>query len=164
MRKLALILGLVVASWSASAQVNQLNVYVGPSLGNTYGGMFNLDYEIQMFDDNLTIGPSIGIGSARYKYMVDNVTYHESYMVINPAVVGHYYFDYLIPDMPDHFDLFAKAKLGMRYVGGNYAYSGAVLDLNLQAGGRYYFNSTTSLYLAIGYAYAPMNLGVSIQL
>lgn len=165
MRKLA-VLGLFISLFfGVSAQENQLNIYLGPSMGRTYGGMINLDYEIQMLDDNLTIGPSLGIGTARYNYYVDNnMVKRESYMILNPAVVAHYYFDWLIPNMDTRFDVFTKAKLGWRMVGGNHPYSYSVLDLNLQVGGRYNFSDKASIYLALGYAYAPMNLGVSIRL
>ncbi|MCB9189130.1 MAG: hypothetical protein H6599_07585 [Flavobacteriales bacterium] len=165
MRRLLVILCVLMGGFSMNAQDTQLNVYVGPSFGSNLGGMVNFDLEIPMFDDNLTIGPSIGVGRAAYKYYDENnVWIRENYLVINPAVVAHYYFDWLIPDMSEKFDVFAKAKLGWRYVGGSHPYSYSVLDLNLQAGGRYNFSSNGSIYLAIGYAWAPMNLGVTIKL
>lgn len=165
MRKLALIVGLITIALGAKAQDTQLNVYLGPSFGTYYGGMINLDLEIPMLDDNLTIGPSIGIGRATYKYFNNNsVWVREDYLVINPAIVAHYYFDWLIPDMPEEFDLFAKAKLGWRFAGGNHPYRYSVLDLNVQAGGRWNFSSNASLYLALGYGWAPMNIGVTVKL
>ncbi|MCB9196903.1 MAG: hypothetical protein H6600_00445 [Flavobacteriales bacterium] len=166
MRKLVMTLVFGLMSMLSLAQSTQLNMYLGPGYGRYgRGGMFNLDLEIPMLDDNLTIGPSVGIGLGNYVYNVNGTHYREQYMVINPAVVGHYYFDWLIPDMPSHFDLFAKAKLGMRWFTGNdYTYRGYYLDWTLQAGGRYHFNEKASFYLAVGYAYAPLNLGLTIQL
>lgn len=164
MKKLALVIGLIIGTLSYHAQQSQLNFYVGPSFGAYQGGVFNVDYEIPMLDDNLTIGPSLGLGMGRYGYLTEGVVIYHNYMIFNPAVVGHYYFDWLIPDMDERFDVFAKAKAGIRYSGGNYAYSGLRIDLNLQAGGRWHFSSKGSLYLALGYAWAPMNLGVTLRL
>jgi hypothetical protein len=165
MRKLALIIGLVVTAWGASAQQSQLNIYVGPNFNDYAGGGLHIDYEIPMFDDNLTIGPSLGIGMVRYATLTEEgTTYYGNSLFFSPAVVGHYYFDWLIPDMDERFDVFAKAKLGIRYAGNGYPYQRMRMDLGLQAGGRYHFSDNASLYLALGYAWAPMHIGVTVKL
>jgi hypothetical protein len=85
-------------------------------------------------------------------------------MVLNPGIVAHYYFDWLIEEMPEHFDLFAKADLGYWFVFDNTFRTNRnylPVTFGLYAGGRYHFESDWSLYLSVGFGTSYVNIGLS---
>ncbi len=147
-----------------------LNILVGPSFHRGFGGMLTGEYEIQMLEDNLTIGPKLGVGVSRYPYTfyTQNGFYmHNVYrtgLVVHPGAVAHYYFDWLIDDMPAQLDLFAKASAGFWFVmDGDLRTQGVYtpFTFGLYAGGRYHFESDWSFYLALGFGTSYANIGLS---
>jgi hypothetical protein len=175
MKRVLVIIGIVVfglsfKGFSQNIPSGTFNLLVGPSFHRGFGGMLTGEYEIQMLEDNLTIGPKIGIGMSRYpfaNYNINGYYTHNTYrsgLVVHPGVVAHYYFDWLIDDMPSRFDLFAKASAGFWFVMDgdlrtqrNYT----PFTFGLFAGGRYHFESDWSFYLALGFGTSYANLGLS---
>ncbi len=154
-----------------------LNIYVGPTFARGFGGMVMADFEIPMFTDNLTLGPTLGMGVASYHYLywVSNGAYWgggyyetrtKSIMLINAGVVAHYYFDWLIPNMPDKYDVFAKIKTAaLIRIGDNTNVTGFnPLDFSAQVGGRINFSESMSLYGAVGYGHSNLNIGFTFKL
>ncbi len=170
MKKILIIL-LLIAFRGISQDIpsGTLNVLLGPSYNGGYGGLITAEYEIQMLDDNLTIGPKLGFGTTRYnntEIINDVVVVQEnrSSLILNPGLVAHYYFDWLIDDMPNHFDLFAKADFGYWFVFDNdhrTRRNYLPMTFGLYAGGRYHFESDWSLYLSIGFGMSYANIGLS---
>ncbi len=167
---IAIICGVFTNGAAQDVPSGTLNLLVGPSFHRGFGGMFTAEYEIKMFDDNLTIGPKIGLGMSRYGYAnydafgkFTHNTYRSG-LIVHPGAVAHYYFDWLIDDMPSQLDLFAKASAGFWYVldgdlrnQRNYV----PFTFGLFAGGRYHFESDWSFYLALGFGTSYANLGLS---
>lgn len=167
---IVIILGISFVNYGQDIPSGTLNLLVGPSFHRGFGGMFTAEYEIKMLDENLTIGPKLGVGMSRYNYLnyygngVYSHTTYRSGLVIHPGAVAHYYFDWLIDDMPSQLDLFAKASAGFWFVMDgdlrtqrNYT----PFTFGLFAGGRYHFDSDWSFYLALGFGTSYANLGLS---
>ena len=167
---LILLCGLSNISRAQDVPSGTLNLLVGPSFHGGVGGMFTAEYEIKMLDDNLTLGPKLGVGMSRYGYSYYDVNgkfTHNTYrsgLIVHPGIVAHYYFDWLIDDMPDKFDLFAKASAGFWFVQDGDVRSQrnyVPFTFGLFAGGRYHFESDWSFYLALGFGTSYANLGLS---
>jgi hypothetical protein len=162
-----------IATGEGTEVRNALNIYVGPSFVNGFGGIVMADFEIKMFNDNLTIGPSIGVGVASYpySYKVDNgfggTTYATGFktsVIIAPAVVGHYYFDWLIPNMHARYDVFAKAKAGVLLATDKSIDPFFPVDIAIKAGGRINMTNNFSFYGTVGYGHSYVNVGISIKM
>jgi len=184
MKKIILIAMLLIGSTvvstaqSASDVRKALNIYVSPTFGGPLGGMINAEFEMPMFVDNLTIAPYVGAGVASYNVWVNNGNngnntfpgggyVRKSVALLNVGVVGHYYFDWLIPNMPDKFDVFAKAKAASRFrLGGNdYVYESYVpIYVSIKAGGRVNFTPSFSLYGAVGYGHSSFDFGLTLKM
>lgn len=148
-----------------------LNVYLSPTFSHGVGVVANVDFEIPMITDNLTLAPSLGIGVATYSYNYwtnnnfygYNSTGFKSVMVIRAGVVAHYYFDWLIPNMPEKYDVFAKVRTGAIFTADSDVNVNP-FDVSAQVGGRYNFSSKASLYGAVGYGHSYINVGLSFKL
>ena len=112
---------------------------------NLYGGIggalsAGIDWEFVAFDPNLTLGPQIivdfPIGTARGLGMD-----------ISGAVIARYYADWLIPNMPDAFDVFITSNAGIEF---NTNGGGAYTILSGAVGGRWNFSESMSLYAQLG--------------
>ena len=167
---LILLCGLSNISRAQDIPSGTLNLLVGPSFHGGFGGMFTAEYEIQMLDDNLTIGPSLGFGMSRYRYPLYDINgrfvtnEYSSGVILHPGVTAHYYFDWLIEEMPSQFDLFAKATGGFWFSSNRNMRSQnyySPITFGFYAGGRYHFESDWSFYLALGFGTSYANLGLS---
>lgn len=185
MKKIALYL-LLAISWVGYGQnglqsiqggtevSNAINLYVGPNFSHGLGAVVMADLELKMFNENLTIGPTIGAGVSYYAYTETYYNaafgyYYEEVKVkpvfiLLPGVVGHYYFDWLIPNMHDKYDVFAKAK-----VTGILPFEKGLdpffpVDVAVQAGGRVNMSDSFSFYGTVGYGHSYVNVGMSFKL
>ena len=151
---------------------NAINLYTG--LGSVYGSSYGLnlgfDFEKPIFDPNLTLGPRFKMGMARYynPYWDDSGIWHDytNQMSFYGGVVAHYYFDWLIPNMPDAFDVFVTSDAGYGVV--TYSYSGyanySYFDYGFAVGGRWNFSEKVSLYAQAGYGTSTVLFGLSFKL
>ncbi len=153
--------------------VPALNLYTGPAYYSGFGMSIGGDYEIPMLVDNLTLGPGANIGFGRNSHVWGHYTRFD--LVAN--VVGHYYFDWLIPDMPDEFDAFFTAAMGLRFrtfsdhYDGYYGvaahtktYSNIRFNFESYIGGRWNFSPNMSLYAKFGYGSYYTAVGISFKL
>jgi len=150
--------------------VPALNIYAG--LGAVYGSRmgtsFGLDYEIPVIDPNLTLGPGLRVGMAQYyhAHYVDNVYYSSTtQMSFYGGVVAHYYVDWLIPNMPDEFDVFITSNAGYGLV----TYSSGrdpqpFFDFGFAIGGRWNFSDNISLYAQAGQGTSTILAGISFKM
>lgn len=146
-----------------------LNIYVGPgrvyrsNLGISIGG----DFEIPVIDPNLTIGPGFGIGIHHYDnaYWVGSTYYSgTSQFSFYGGVVAHYYVDWLIPSMPDEFDVFITSNVGYGLVMySDYYANRGYFDFGTSVGGRWNFADNMSLYAQTGYGNANFLIGLSFK-
>jgi hypothetical protein len=147
------------------------NIYIGPTYSaNGVGVMTYGDFETPMIVDNLTIGPYVGFGfgyaynpKADYNLGWDG-GYRGNYQttpMVSFGAVAHYYFDWLIPNMQEKYDVFAKMKIGGNL--GFESFAGFVPDVDAQVGARIHVSSM-SLYGTVGYGRSYVNLGLSFGL
>lgn len=140
--------------------VPALNLYAAPSSYNSYVGSISVfaSFEIPMIDPNLTIGPEVGLAfGGNDFYGVSSTTF-----VFN--VKGTYYFDWLIPKMPDMFDVFAVGTTGFYLSNYSSGYSHLGLDIGVYAGGRWHFQDNLSVYLLAGVGSSSFgSLGISFK-
>ncbi len=112
---------------------------------NLYGGIggalsAGIDWEFVAFDPNLTLGPQIVVDfpAGPNKGLGMN---------INGAVIARYYADWLIPNMPDAFDVFITSNTGI----GIHTNGGGVYAIfSTSVGGRWNFSESMSLYAQVG--------------
>lgn len=159
---------------SSSDVGKALNIYVSPTFSGGIGGMINGEFEIPMFVDNLTIAPYVGVGVTSYSVWVDNNSFlgghytQKPILLLNAGVVAHYYFDWLIPNMPDKYDVFAKVKTAARLRIGNdnYTYNNPFIPVYFSAkvGGRVNFSPSVSLYGAAGYGHSSVDVGLTFKM
>jgi len=121
---------------------------------NIYGGFgkaisFGLDYEFQVIDPNLTLGP---------QFLVD-IPFRAGGVHIDGGVIARYYADWLIPNMPDKFDSFITSNTGIGFIPGSTPY----LYVGTAIGGRWNFTESMSLYLQLGIGYNTSNVYVGLS-
>lgn len=153
---------------------NAFNLYIGPNFRGGVGALIMMDLEFKMFNENLTLGPTLGAGIAYYPHTVADYNNGLGYtvystkikptFVVSPGVVAHYYFDWLIPNMSEKYDVFAKTK-----VAGIFAFDSDVdyfvpVDVTFQVGGRINMSDSFSFYGAVGYGHSYVNVGMSLKL
>lgn len=143
-----------------SGDVGQvINLYIAPSSYNNYIGSVSTfaSYEIPMFDPNLTLGPEIGFAFGGNLNGFSSTTF-----VLNAKAT--YYFDWLIPNMPDMFDVFIVGTSGL-YLS-NYSNSTSHLgfDFGNYVGGRWNFQENISVYALAGYGSSIGAVGISFKL
>ncbi|MBN2668706.1 MAG: hypothetical protein JXR60_05690 [Bacteroidales bacterium] len=150
-----------------------LNLYLGPGNSNGFGFTFGADFEIPLIDPNLTIGPGVGFGIGHASYWGYSVTTTD----IKLDAIAYYYFDWLIPSMPDQFDVFINSTAGIkirntteRYESYYYGYdikdvheSSIVFDFETYVGGRWNFSDKMSLYAKAGYGSYYGAFGISFK-
>lgn len=146
---------------------NAINVFAG--LGRVRSSSMGIDLgadlEIQAFIPNLTIGPSAGLGIRSYNYghWVDGTYYSTtSQLDFFGGASVHYYFDWLIPSMPDEFDVFITNTAGygmVTYGSGRSSYG--YFDFDTHVGGRWNFSEAFSLYAKVGYGRTNVSVGLS---
>jgi len=165
-----------------------LNAGIG--LGNYYGyGWFaqgysaipfinaSLDHSFYNLDENidLGIGGYFGFQSISYTSQQAWYTKNGNYKSGTVTQRWNYYSFGVRPSI--HFslkdapvDLYGALLIGYTVVSYNvndpdyyYAFRGSRPVFGLIAGGRYYFNSKTGLYLEAGYGHTMLNLGVSFK-
>lgn len=166
----------VISKAQGSSDVGKaLNIYVSPTFSGGFGGMINGEFEIPMFVDNLTIAPYVGIGIASYGVWVNNNNnpfisgnyVQKPVLLLNAGVVAHYYFDWLIPNMPDKYDVFAKVKTAARLRLGDHNFNNQPYIpayFSAKVGGRVNFSPSFSLYGAVGYGHSSIDFGLSFKM
>lgn len=126
---------------------NTLNIYAGVgSKSMTFG----LDYEFPIIDPNLTLGPQVVLGLP-FKRGVN--------MSIKGGVIARYYADWLIPNMPEQFDVFITSNTGVGLTFG----SNVQVYWGTSVGGRWNFSESLSLYAQIGGGFNASNLYVGLS-
>jgi len=159
-----------------------LNMYFGLGyIGNAgYGLSLGLDYEIPVIDPNLTLGPGFRVGFSPYTYDYWNLTGWHTDNGLGVSVFGgvtaHYYFDWLIPNMPDEFDVFITSNAGVGYVtytnsdaftsyyGTNYYANYVFFDFGNAIGGRWNFSDNMSMYLQVGHGTSSVLFGLTFKM
>ncbi len=151
-----------------------LNIFLGPGSVNGLGFSLGGDFEIPMFVDNLTIGPGVGLGVGRRSYWFG----HTNTFDLKLNAVAYYYFDWLIPNMPDKFDVFANLNTGVRfrsytdyydsyytayYSKSSETYTNFGFNIETYVGGRYNFSENMSLYAKVGYGSYYGAFGISFK-
>ncbi len=133
-----------------------LNVYLGPSIYKTATPSMSFfgSYEIPAIDPNLTLGPEIGFG------MGGNIN-GVSTSTLALSVKATYYADWLIPNMPDEFDVFLTSTAGLYILSGTSGSSG--LQYGNYVGGRWHFSENMSIYGQVGYGNLFIAGGISIK-
>ncbi len=98
-------------------------------------------------NNDITVGPRISFRN--YTRYFGGRPYDQSLMVI--AVTGHYHFNRLF-EMPSNWNCYAGLSLGY-YAWSAEEWPGArssQMGLDIQIGGRYFFNRTTGINLEFG--------------
>lgn len=133
-----------------------LNVYAGPSIykASTSSISFFGSYEIPAIDPNLTLGPELGFGMGGNINGVNSST-------LTLSVKATYYADWLIPNMPDEFDVFLTSTAGLYLMSGTSVSSG--LQYGNYVGGRWHFSENMSVYGQVGYGNSYFAGGISIK-
>jgi hypothetical protein len=153
---------------SSGDVVPALNLYLGPGSSNGFGFSFGGDFEIPMFVDNLTIGPGIGAGLGTNSYWRG----HSTTFDFKVDAVAYYYVDWLIPSMPDEFDVFINSTTGVIFRSTSYHYdymsttkdNGVRLDFETYVGGRWNYSDNMSLYAKVGYGSYYGAVGISFKM
>jgi len=127
---------------------NALNLFMGVGSGFSV----TIDYEFPVIDPNLTLGPQ-GFISLPWPNGAGG-------MDLGGGVVARYYADWLIPNMPDEFDVFITSNTGIYFntnVSSVYMYWGTMI------GGRWNFSESMSMYAQVGGGYNAhfFNFGLS---
>ncbi len=135
-----------------------LNIYIAPSSYGAYTGSITTfaSYEIPMIDPNLTLGPELGFAFGGNLNGVSSTTF-----VAN--VKATYYFDWLIPQMPDMFDVFLTSTAGISLSNSSLGSSNLYLDFGDYIGGRWNFKENMSVYVIAGYGSAVGAAGITFK-
>ena len=149
---------------------NAFNIYVG--LGSVHSSNFGIsvggDFEFPVIDPNLTLGPQFGFGMHQYGvgYWIGNQYYSSTSQIsFSGGVVARYYADWLIPNMPEQFDVFITSNVGLGYVMYTSYYSNEVyLDWGTSLGGRWNFSEKMSVYAQVGYGANNVLVGLSLKM
>jgi hypothetical protein len=127
---------------------NALNLFMG------VGGSLSvaIDYEFPVIDPNLTLGPQFIMGFPWPGGLGG--------LDLNGGVVARYYADWLIPNMPDQFDVFITSNTG---IGFNTNSTGMYMYWGTMVGGRWNFSESMSMYAQVGGGYNShfFNFGLS---
>ncbi len=155
---------------SSGNVVPALNLYGGfgrvrsSNLGFSIAG----DYEIPVIDPNFTIGPGFGVGFHYYPYGYwKSGTWYTGtgQLSLYGGVVARYYADWLIPSMPDEFDVFITSNMGAGFIKYFDYYSSKVFfDFGTSVGGRWNFSEKVSLYAQVGYGTSNILAGISFKM
>ena len=204
MKRITVILVLVLASFTLFADGDKVKNYDGlrynpnPTTGdvgqalNTYIGLgsvgivgyglnLGLDYEIPLIDPNLTLGPAVRLGVKPYSYHYwdggDLKVANGLGIGVSGGVSAHYYFDWLIPDMPDEFDVFITSNVGVGFITytNSYHYRTGYYNTNLYnnsilfdfgnaIGGRWNFSDNMSMYLQVGQGRSTVLFGLTFKM
>ncbi len=137
---------------------NALNIYIAPSSYNGFGGSVTtfVSYEIPMIDPNLTLGPEVGFAFGGNLNGVSSTTF-----VAN--VKATYYFDWMIPKMPDMFDVFVTSTAGLSVTNNSLSSTSLDIDLGDYVGGRWNFKENMSVYVMAGYGSAIGAAGITFK-
>ncbi len=150
---------------------NAFNIYVG--LGSLHGSNLGIsiggDFEFPVIDPNLTLGPQFGFGMHHYgnPYFDNNGIYHSgtSQISLSGGVIARYYADWLIPNMPEQFDVFITSNVGFNYIMYTSYYSNkAYFDWGTSLGGRWNFSEKMSVYAQVGYGANNILVGLSLKM
>jgi hypothetical protein len=135
-----------------------LNIYIAPSSYGGYVGSLTTfaSYEIPMIDPNLTLGPEVGFAFGGNLNGVSSTTF-----VAN--VKATYYFDWMIPKMPDMFDVFVSSTTGLSVSNYSNSSSRLAVDFNSYVGGRWNFSDNMSVYVLAGYGSSMAAAGISFK-
>ena len=136
--------------------VPAFNFYAAPS---TYGAATSsitifANYEMPMIDPNLTLGPEVGIGVGGSLNGISSST-------IIVSVKATYYADWLIPNMPDQFDVFLSSTAGLYMSMGTSSTFGA--HYGNYIGGRWNFTENMSVYAQVGHGNSFVAGGISFK-
>lgn len=136
-----------------------LNIYIAPSSYGGYVGSISTfaSYEIPMIDPNLTLGPEVGFAFGGNLNGLSSTTF-----VVNAKAT--YYFDWLIPKMPDMFDVFIVGTSGLYMSNYSNSTNKIGFDFGNYVGGRWNFNENMSLYAIAGYGSTVGSVGISFKL
>ena len=84
------------------------------------------------------------------------------------GVIVRYYADWLIPNMPDEFDVFIMSNAGfglITYSNDNDYYDNSTyFDWGIYIGGRWNFSETMSLYAHVGEGSTNVSAGISLKM
>ena len=203
MKKITILLALVMAGFSLFADGDEtkglinmryspdptagnvgqaLNIYFGiASVGHAGTGLsLGLDYEIPIIDPNLTLGPGFRMGLSPYSYDYwNNSGWHVGTGLgtkFYGGVTAHYYFDWLIPNMPDEFDVFITSNAGFgfitysnsdeynTYYNSSYYDNYTFFDFGNAIGGRWNFKENMSMYLQVGQGTSSVLFGLTFKM
>ena len=149
------------------------NIYAG--LGTVHSSNFGLsiggDFEFNAFDPNLTIGPQFGFGVHSY---YNGGYYHDGWyhnnvhqLSFSGGVIVRYYADWLIPNIPDAFDVFIMSNAGIGLVtysnDNDYYDNETYFDWGIYVGGRWNFSENMSLYAHVGAGSTNVSVGLSFK-
>jgi hypothetical protein len=143
-----------------SGQVGSaLNFYLAPSQYNAscFGLSAFADFEIPLIDPNLTLGPIIGLGFGNNLNGLNQ-------SVISLGAKATYYADWLIPEMPDQFDVFITSSSGLYLASYSNNTNKIGFDFSTSVGGRYNFSDDLSLYAQTGFGSSFFAVGLSYKL
>ncbi len=147
---------------------NAFNIYAGFGKvhGSNFGFSIGADFEFPVIDPNLTLGPQFGFGMHQYgvPYIDNNGNWQSStaQLSFNGGVIARYYADWLIPNMPEEFDVFITSNAGLGFVTYTSYYSSKMyFDWGTSIGGRWNFSESMSLYAQVGYGATNVSIGLS---
>ncbi|MCK5857155.1 MAG: hypothetical protein KAG64_06670 [Bacteroidales bacterium] len=154
---------------------NAFNFYAG--LGSVhssnYGMSIGADFEFQAIDPNLTIGPQFGLGVHSYYnggYWHNNSYYggNVHQLSFSGGVIVRYYADWLIPNIPDEFDVFIMSNAGFGLItysnDNDYYDNDTYFDWGIYVGGRWNFKESMSLYAHLGSGSTNISVGLSLKM
>ncbi|RUA24861.1 MAG: hypothetical protein DSY76_07350 [Bacteroidetes bacterium] len=142
---------------------------LGSVNNSNYGFSLGADFEFPIIDPNLTLAPQVIIGTHTYGlgYYDMYGTYHTgtTQFSFSGGVAVRYYADWLIPNMPDDFDVFIMSTIGYGYVSYDSYYSNeAYFSYGFYLGGRWNFKENMSLYVQIGEGANSLSAGLSLKM
>ena len=202
MKRITVILVLVLASFTLFADGDKVKNYDGlrynpnPTTGdvgralNTYIGVgyigytrlgvnLGLDYEIPVIDPNLTLGPGFKLGLNPYPYDYWTSTGHYVGTGLGTSILAgvsaHYYVDWLIPNIPDEFDVFITSNVGLGFImyssnsneevlWGENRTNSVLFDFGNAIGGRWNFSDNMSMYLQVGHGTSSVLFGLTFKM
>lgn len=134
-----------------------INLYAGPSAYSNSNASFSFfaNYEMPLIVSNLTLGPEVGL-------TVGNITNNLATNIFSVTAKGTYYVDWLIPNMPEEFDVFVASSAGF-YLANNTVSSKLNFSLGQYVGGRWNFQENLSVYAQVGYGNSLLAAGISFK-
>jgi len=142
---------------------------LGSVNGSNFGFSIGADFEFPIIDPNLTLAPQVILGVHTYGLGYTDIygTYHSgtTQLSFSGGIAVRYYVDWLIPNMPDDFDVFIMSTVGYGYIKYNSYYSNVgYLSYGFYIGGRWNFKENMSLYAQAGSGANSISVGLSLKM